>query len=102
MGGRFTSSVEQLRPDPKYGDMVLSKFINCVMEDGKKSVATRIIYDAMEIIDEKLSKIDDPNKPADAIACWSVWPIRKTIATIQKPHGNGSRRPVAIRRCWGG
>lgn len=72
MGGRFTSSVEQLRPDPKFGDKVLSKFINCVMEDGKKSVATRNIYDAMDIIDDKLSKIDDPNKPADAIGCFHM------------------------------
>lgn len=72
MGGRFTSSVEQLRPDPKFGDKVLSKFINCVMEDGKKSVATRNIYDAMDIIDEKLAKIDDPNKPADAIGCFHM------------------------------
>ncbi len=72
MGGRFTSSVEQLRPDPKFGDKVLSKFINCVMEDGKKSVATRNIYDAMDIIDAKLAKIDDPNKPADAIGCFHM------------------------------
>ena len=72
MGGRFTASVEQLRPDPRYGDKVLAKFINCVMEDGKKSVATRIIYDAMTEIDAKLAKIDDPNKPADAIGCFHM------------------------------
>lgn len=72
MGGRFTSSVEQLRPDPKYGDIVLSKFINCVMSDGQKSVATRIIYDAMDIIDQKLAKVEDPNKPADAIGCFHM------------------------------
>ncbi len=72
MGGRFTASVEQLRPDPRFGDKVLSKFINCVMEDGKKSVATRIIYDAMTEIDAKLAKIDDPNKPADAIGCFHM------------------------------
>ncbi len=72
MGGRFTASVDQLRPDPRYGDKVLSKFINCVMTDGRKSAATRTIYDAMDVIDEKLSKIDDPNKPADAIACFHM------------------------------
>ena len=72
MAGRITNSEAQLRPDPRFNDLVLAKFINCVMEDGKKSVATRIIYDAMTEIDAKLAKIDDPNKPADAIGCFHM------------------------------
>lgn len=67
MAGRITKSEEQLRPDPRYGDKVLSKFINCVMSDGKKSAAQRCVYGAMEIIDEKLKKETDENKPAGAI-----------------------------------
>ena len=43
-------------PDPKYNDVILSKFINGVMEDGKKSVAERIVYGAFEIIEAKLKK----------------------------------------------
>ena len=38
-------------PDPKYGDVVVSKFVNNLMLDGKKSTAYKIFYDAMEIID---------------------------------------------------
>ena len=43
-------------PDPKFNDVVLSKFINCVMNDGKKSVAEQIVYGAFEIIETKLKK----------------------------------------------
>jgi small subunit ribosomal protein S7 len=52
---RFTHSEKQLRGDPKYNDRVASKFINCLMLDGKKSVAQRIFYDAMDRIGEKVS-----------------------------------------------
>ncbi len=43
-------------PDPKYNDVILSKFINGVMEDGKKSIAEQIVYGAFEIIEEKMKK----------------------------------------------
>ena len=59
MGRGFTKSEEQLKPDPKYGDKVLARFINCVMLDGKKSVAQRIIYDAFDEI-EKRNNGDEP------------------------------------------
>ena len=40
-------------PDPKYNDLIVTKFMNCVMKRGKKSVAERIVYGAFEIIAEK-------------------------------------------------
>jgi small subunit ribosomal protein S7 len=40
-------------PDPKYKDVVVTKFINCLMLDGKKNTARRIMYGAMEQIAEK-------------------------------------------------
>ena len=56
MGGRITNSEKQLRPDAKYNDKRLSKFINCIMTDGRKTSATRVIYEAMSIIEERLKK----------------------------------------------
>ncbi|MBX3383990.1 MAG: 30S ribosomal protein S7 [Phycisphaeraceae bacterium] len=68
MGGkRFTSAESQLRPDPRYNDRVLARFINCVMQDGKKSVAQRIVYDCFEIINGKLAKETAPEAPKEAI-----------------------------------
>ncbi len=47
-------------PDPIYGSTLVTKFINAVMHDGKRGVAVRIFYDAMEKIQEKTQ--DDPLK----------------------------------------
>ncbi len=67
MAGRFTKSESQLRPDPKFNDKVLSKFVNCVMQDGKKSVALRVVYDALENIQQRLAKETDPEAPKNSI-----------------------------------
>ncbi len=68
MGGKkFTNSASQLRPDPRHNDLVLAKFINCVMERGQKATAQRIVYDALDLIGQKLSKETDPNAPKESI-----------------------------------
>ena len=51
---KFTASNQQLKSDPKYNSKLVSKFINCLMTDGKKSVAQRVFYDAMDVISKKL------------------------------------------------
>ena len=43
---KFTSSEQQLKPDPMYGSKTVAKFINCLMWDGKKAVAERVFYAA--------------------------------------------------------
>lgn len=43
-------------PDPKYGDVIVSKFINYIMIQGKKNTARRCVYDAFEIIADKTKK----------------------------------------------
>ncbi len=55
MAKKFTASSEQLKPDPKFKSKLASKFINCLMFDGKKSVSQRVFYDAMDIIAGKIS-----------------------------------------------
>jgi small subunit ribosomal protein S7 len=53
-----TASAEQLKPDPKYNSKLVSKFINCLMWQGKKSVAEKIFYDALNIIAQKTKDVD--------------------------------------------
>lgn len=53
MAKKFTASSEQLKPDPKFNSKLAAKFINCLMLDGKKSVAQRVFYDALDIIASK-------------------------------------------------
>jgi len=43
----------EILPDPKFGNVELSKFMNVIMEGGKKAVAERIIYGALELIEKK-------------------------------------------------
>ena len=59
MAGRITKSEKQLQPDPRYNSKVLSRFINCVMKDGKKSTAMRVVYRALDEI-EKRTKGEPP------------------------------------------
>ena len=47
---KFTASSQQLVPDSTYNSKLVSRFINCLMTSGKKSVAQRIFYEAMDII----------------------------------------------------
>ena len=58
MAKRFTASSTQLKPDPKFNSKLVSKFINCLMWDGKKSVAQKGFYDAMDIIEKKVKDKD--------------------------------------------
>ena len=52
--GRITASREKLAADPRYGSVLASKFINCLMHDGKKSVAQNVFYGALDIVREKV------------------------------------------------
>jgi small subunit ribosomal protein S7 len=53
MSRRHSAEKREINPDPKFGNVVLSKFMNSIMQAGKKSVAEKIVYDALEIIEGK-------------------------------------------------
>jgi small subunit ribosomal protein S7 len=53
--GRITASRKQLKPDPVHGSLLASKFINCLMWDGKKSTAQQIFYEALVIVKERIA-----------------------------------------------
>ena len=50
---RRSAPKREILPDPKYGDLVLAKFVNILMFDGKKSVAEKIVYGALDAIESK-------------------------------------------------
>ncbi len=56
MSRRRRPEKREILPDPKFGDEVLSKFMNSVMFDGKKSVAEGIVYGALESVETRLKK----------------------------------------------
>ena len=60
MSRRHAAEKREVLPDPKFGDLVLTKFTNSLMLKGKKSVAERIVYDAFDIMEKKTGQ--DPLK----------------------------------------
>ncbi|MCW8903224.1 MULTISPECIES: 30S ribosomal protein S7 [Sedimenticola] len=55
MPRRRVAAKREILPDPKFGSQLLAKFINMIMVDGKKSVAEKIIYDALDRVTERTS-----------------------------------------------
>src|ERR1051325_1664666 len=53
---KFTASEDMLKPDPRFNSKLVSKFVNCLMWDGKKAVAQKVFYGAMEQIAKKLKE----------------------------------------------
>ena len=56
MSRRHAAEKREVLPDAKYGDLVLTKFMNNLMIDGKKSVAERIVYSALERVEGRLKR----------------------------------------------
>ena len=65
MSRRRKADKRVILPDPRFGDLVLSKFMNNIMEDGKKSVAENIVYGALDIVEIKGKNIADDEGEAD-------------------------------------
>ena len=53
MSRRHRAEKREINPDPKFGNLVVSKFMNSIMYQGKKSVAERIVYGAFDIIESR-------------------------------------------------
>jgi small subunit ribosomal protein S7 len=56
MSRRHRAEKREILPDPKFGDRDLTKFMNYIMVDGKKSAAEAIVYGALDIVEEKVKR----------------------------------------------
>lgn len=56
MSRRHAAVKRKINPDAKYGDLIIAKFMNCLMERGKKSTAEKIVYGALELAEKKLKQ----------------------------------------------
>ncbi len=54
---KFTASEDILKPDPRYNSKLVSKFINCLMWQGKKTVAQKVVYGAMDQVTKKMKDV---------------------------------------------
>jgi small subunit ribosomal protein S7 len=102
MSRRHRAEKREIIPDPKFGDLVITKFMNSIMYDGKKSVAEQIVYGALSVVETKLKS--DPlavfKQALDNVApAIEVRSRRVGGATYQVPVEvrNERRQALAIR-----
>ncbi len=104
MALKYKSTERFLKPDPVYNSMLVSKFIGSLMNDGKRSVAERILYDAMEIIDDRIADEDAIKVFEKAID--NVKPVIEVRSrrvggmTYQVPTEVGPKRRTSLAIRW--
>ena len=92
--GRITSSRTQLRPDPKFDPELASKFINCLMWDGKKTIAQGVFYDALDEIKRRM-----PEQESIAVFNQAVENVKPQIEVRSKRVGGASYQvPMQVNR----
>ena len=103
MSRRHRAEKREVIPDPKFGDIVVTKFMNSLMEDGKKSVAESIVYGAFDIVQQK-AKQDPINVFHTALdnirPAVEVRSRRVGGATYQVPVEVRSARRTALAMRW--
>jgi small subunit ribosomal protein S7 len=101
---KFTASREQLKPDTRFSSLLVSKFINCLMYDGKKSIASGAFYRAMDMVQKQL-----PNENPVEVFLAAVDNVKPSIevrskrvggATYQVPTPVNPRRQQALSIRW--
>ncbi|HUU42153.1 MAG TPA: 30S ribosomal protein S7 [Planctomycetota bacterium] len=101
---KATASAETLKPDPRYKDKLVSKFVNCLMHDGKKSTALSAFYRAMDIIEQKVKGKDPVEVFKTAVE--NVKPLievrskRVGGATYQVPMEVSRKRQLSLSMRW--
>jgi ribosomal protein S7 len=90
MSRRHSAEKREINPDPKFGNMVVSKFMNSIMYEGKKSVAEAIVYGALDVIEGKTKQNPLSVFPAGARQRDAV--DRGALAPRRRRHLSGAGR----------
>jgi small subunit ribosomal protein S7 len=103
MARRKRATKRLVLPDPKFKDRLVAKFVNCLMIQGKKSLAERVFYQAMDMIEEKMK--EDPLKVfkravENVKPALEVRPRRVGGATYQIPVEVRPDRRTALSLRW--
>jgi len=92
--GRITSSRTQLKSDPKFDSILASKFINCLMLDGKKTTAQCVFYDALDFLKKKV-----PDKESIEVFEQAVENVKPHIEVRSKRVGGASYQvPMQVNK----
>jgi len=91
---RVTASAATLKPDPIYGSELASKFINCLMHDGKKATAMRVFYGAMNQIKKRM-----PDANPIEVFSIAVENVKPSVEVRSKRVGGATYQvPMAVNK----
>lgn len=94
MAKNLTASYTTLKPDVRYNSLLASKFINCLMHDGKKATATRVFYGALEQIQKRMPDIS----PIDVFST-AVENVKPTVEVRSRRVGGANYQvPMQVNR----
>ena len=92
--GKITASRTQLKGDPRFNSLLVSKFVNCLMYDGKKTTALNVFYDALDLIQEK-----NPKDEAVEVFHQAVENVKPHIEVRSKRVGGAAYQvPMQVNR----
>ena len=92
--GRITASRKQLKPDPRYNSLLASKFINCLMSNGKKTVAQEVFYTALEDL-----RIRIPDRDPLEVFTEAIENVKPQIEVRSKRVGGASYQvPIQVNK----
>jgi small subunit ribosomal protein S7 len=92
--GKITASRTSLRPDPRHNSLLASKFINCLMYDGKKTTAQGVFYNALEEIAKKIN-----DRPAIEVFEQAIENVKPYIEVRSKRVGGASYQvPMQVNK----
>jgi small subunit ribosomal protein S7 len=100
---RKRAEIRSTTPDPRYNSVVVAKFVNNLMERGKKSLATRIVYEALDTLADRTKRpamevFEEALKNATPLV--EVKPRRVGGATYQIPVEISANRRMALAMRW--
>lgn len=91
---RITASRKTLKPDPVHGSLLASKFVNCLMQDGKKSTALAVFYNALDVIKERM-----PDEEPIEVFTQALENIKPAIEVRSKRVGGAAYQvPMQVNR----
>lgn len=92
--GKITASRTTLKADPKFNSLLAAKFTNCLMYDGKKSTAYKVLYDALDEIQKKI-----PDRPSIEVFEQAIENVKPYIEVRSKRVGGASYQvPMQVNR----
>ncbi len=92
--GKITASRSQLKGDPRHNSLLVSKFVNCLMWDGKKSIALKVFYDSLDIVKEKI-----PNEESIDVFNQALENIKPQIEVRSKRVGGAAYQvPMQVNK----